>query len=291
MQTADFTCGVCLEELDTETFNYKCGHRICAVCFMGIACPTRPEADTNSRNNTMATAMKCPFCRSEVSESLQTEITDRMDALVSRPVHEAEFRMSRTTNAKRFFDGEISASEDEVAGWIRDACTTAETAHQLMDILVHRRAILTDHISSTDPESPIPSTGITGAPPDDGAVCDQVLRKVQHIARRIYRSGHITPSFICNLHKAGFAIGGEKALAEAESTMAANNVSEGEVRAVRRALESIAESRRDAIMQYAGTRMYVEMARFPPSSIGLIGTNQLGRRRLARGVGGRPQTP
>ena len=261
---------------------------------MGIACQTRPEADTNIRNDAVSTAMKCPFCRSEVSGPLRDAISERMDALVSRPVHEAEFRMSRTTDAKRFFDGEVSASEDDVAGWFHDTCTSTEVAEQLLDILTNRSIMLAQNgiAADTTLDSPIPPT--RDAHQENGSVCDRLIRKVQNISRRIYRSGHITPCFIYNLHQAGYPVGGDKALGEARSIMASNSVGEAEVRAVRRALESIAESRRAAVMQYAGSGLYVTS--FPLQSVGQVRrrrirpANQSGPHRLVLGTA-RPPTP
>ena len=274
-------CGICLEPLSSEFFTYKCTHRVCGACFLNSACPTRPEANTNERNDMRTSASRCPYCRDEMSPTMKEAVSERMDALIARPVSEAEFRMSRTADAHRFFEGEVTCSCTEFLDNLGALCTTSEKTWQLMDILSRRYNKLT----SDTGESPIPSR-------DHAIYCgmtsETVNKRVIRIGKMLYDGGYITPCFIYNLHHAGFPIGGASALIVAEETMAMATVSKGEVRAIRKALESIAKTRKDAMDYYAQPNHY-----YYPVHVNLPGHPSSGRimSRVHFGIGHREGHP
>ena len=242
-------CGICLEPLPSEFFTYKCGHRVCGVCFLNAACPTRPEANTNERNNIRTSAGRCPYCRDEMSLDMKGAVSERMSALITRPVSEAEFRMSRTADAHRFFEGEVTFSRIEFLDNLDALCTDPKKSWQLMDILSRRYNKLTSDI------------GEPAIPPQDQESCacmtaKAVKEQINKIGKLLYDGGYITPCFIYNLHHAGFPIGGPAALVVAEDTMAMATASDEEVRYIRQALESIAKTRKDAMDYYARPNQY-----------------------------------
>ena len=254
---AEAACGVCLDSRTAEYFTYKCGHEVCATCFLNNTCPTRPEADSNERNVMRMTGSRCPFCRDEVSTKLKDVIAERMAALIARPISEAEFRMSRTMDANRFFEAEISCSEDFFVSGLDALCTTATTAVRLMNILTCRYIKIISDIGNCDCDDELDNMMCPSL--DEECVAGADVVRMMNIARArirrlgslIYKSGHVTPCFIYNLHKEDLPIGGAKTLAVVEATMAATKVNDGEVRAIRKALESIASTRRTAMAYHS----------------------------------------
>jgi len=253
-EVAEEACGVCLESRTAEYFTYKCGHEVCATCFLNNTCPTRPEADSNARNDMRMTGSRCPFCRDEVSPKLKDAIAERIAALIARPISEAEFRMSRTMDANRFFEAEISWSEDFFVSGLDALCTNPPTAVRLMNILTSRYIKI---INYTDTQDELDKF-LTEMEGDDvdfdigvSKFMDITRARIRRIGSIIYKAGHVTPCFIYNLHKEKLPIGGSKTFAMVEEAMAATKVNLAEVRAIRKALESIASTRRDAIAYHA----------------------------------------
>ena len=237
----DETCGICLESIGPERFNYRCGHSVCAECFANLICPTAPEADENSRNMSRKMGKECPICRSAVSSKLQNSIDKCIDAVVVRPVSEAQFRLSRTNDSRRFFDGEIPWTKPEFVDAMCELAGSETIARTVLDILVTRYKKTTPRSEHTSINEKL------GHRLDDYSTLEVMVLTIRVISGLLYDNGYITPCFICNLHKMGVPVGGERMRVVSSDMMQTACTDENEVRAVRMALESLVEMRKDML--------------------------------------------
>jgi len=156
--------------------------------------------------------------------------------------------MKRTMDARRFFETEIPCSEDEFIDRLVKAGDTYDTLVRIYRIMTRRYTHIRRFVHEEDRfprlDELLGYSEARGSPPETSGF---LIESTKKIASTLYRNGFVTPFFLVNLHKEGIPIGSSIFMINLMDGMENIYANHEEMRSIRKALESIAETNRKTL--------------------------------------------
>lgn len=232
-----------------------CKQSLCMCCFLQNSCPTGPTADTNERNRTTRQATQCVFCKAEYPDTLSECVTDRCNSYMRLPVHDAEFRLMHTNSMLEVFAKQIPCSENEA---VKMFCMFSGDKRKVLDALQAWRDRMTDKFGPMEFWSDPKLLGVLTSPwPQDPLQLDE---RLEHLVRRMYEKGLLTPSLLLYLHKHwNCAVGGVSLAASIQGQMDSVTMDAPDRQILARAAASMMQHRLQPVQLHLSVTEVVDM--------------------------------